>query len=514
MPTAKILTLLLCLSAPFYCSAADGFLHNGVTAHRGNSGEFPESTLPAIRSALEIGADWVEVDLFRTRDGQLVVLHDQTTGRVGDKDLVVADSTLAELQTVDVATDFRRRSGQSIEECPPQRILTLEQVLRLIMTQSQTRISLQPKMDCVAQAVALVKQLKAERWVSFNDGSLEFMTQVKQLAPEIPAIWDRGPATNIDDDIRIALERNFSSLILQHSGVTAEKSRKIRAAGLEAGAWTVNDRATMERLLDLGVERLYTDLPRLALAIKAGRRFQPVACDGHYPKHLQGVCTNDRDAVYWSFTDVLVQTDLAGKVLRKIPVADHHGDLCHHDGRLYVAVNLGQFNQPAGKADSWVFVYDAGTLQELARHKVPEVVHGAGGVAYRDGRFFVVGGLPPGTNENSVYEYDAHFQFQRRHVLASGYTLMGIQTAAFDGKHCWFGCYGSPRRLLKADASFQLVGQWDFDASLGIVGLPDGRLLVARGACSKDQGCTGRLEVAVPDDKTGLRINAAESATK
>lgn len=84
MPTAKILTLLLCLSAPFYCSAADGFLHNGVTAHRGNSGEFPESTLPAIRSALEIGADWVEVDLFRTRDGQLVVLHDQTTGRVGD----------------------------------------------------------------------------------------------------------------------------------------------------------------------------------------------------------------------------------------------------------------------------------------------------------------------------------------------------------------------------------------------------------------------------------------------
>lgn len=507
----KLLTWLMCVAAAPVGVAADGFLQNGVTAHRGNSGEYPECTLPAIRSALELGVDWVEVDLFRTRDGQLVVLHDRTTGRVGDNDLVVPESTFAELQTVDVATDFRKRSGKSLQECPPARIPTLEEVLRLIVAQSRTRISLQPKMDCVADAVAVVRRLNAERWVSFNDGSLELMTQVKQLAPEIPVFWDRGPATSLDEDIRIARERRFSSLILQHSGVTAEKIRKIREAGLEAGAWTVNDRATMQRMLDMGVERLYTDFPRLALAQQAGRRFHAVTCEGHYPKHLQGVCTNDRDRIYWSFTDVLVQTDLAGKVLQRIPVADHHGDLCHHDGQIYVAVNLGTFNQPAGQADSWVFGYDAGTLKELARHRVPELVHGAGGMAYRAGKFFVVGGLPPGTNENYVYEYDEQFAFQRRHVLASGYTLMGIQTTAFDGTHWWFGCYGSPQRLLKADDHFRLVGQWDGNASLGIASLPDGRLLVARGACQKEQGCTGRLEVAEPEDKTGLRVIAAES---
>ena len=56
-------------------------------------------------------------------------------------------------------------------------------------------------------------------------------------------------------------------------------------------------------------------------------------------------------------------------------------------------VSKAKFNRPAGEADSWVYVYDADTLVELAKHRVPEVVHGAGGMAWRDGRFFIVGGL-------------------------------------------------------------------------------------------------------------------------
>jgi hypothetical protein len=76
-----------------------------------------------------------------------------------------------------------------------------------------------------------------------------------------------------------------------------------------------------------------------------------VQCDGTYPHHLQGICTNERDAIYWSFTDILVKTDQQGRVSKKIPVANHHGDLCFHDGKIYVAVNLGQFNDAAGKAD-------------------------------------------------------------------------------------------------------------------------------------------------------------------
>ncbi len=234
--------------------------------------------------------------------------------------------------------------------------------------------------------------------------------------------------------------------------------------------------------------------------------FHAAQCEGIYSGHLQGVCTNDVDAIYWSFTTVLVKTDTNGRVLQKISVASHHGDLCFHDGKVYVAVNLGQFNQPAGQADSWVYVYDADTLQETGRHKAPELVHGAGGIAFHAGRFLIVGGLPVGVNENYLYQYDASFVFQQRHVLASGYTLKGIQTAAFAADHWWFGCYGNPRWLLKADKSFQLVGKWEIDASLGITALPDGRLLVARGTVEKGLQYTGRVVVAVPDDAQGLRF--------
>lgn len=235
----------------------------------------------------------------------------------------------------------------------------------------------------------------------------------------------------------------------------------------------------------------------------------PVSCEGSYPKHLQGVCT-DGEAIYWSFTTELVKTDLAGKKQIQVPVADHHGDLCHDSGKVYVAVNLGKFNDPAGNADSWVYVYAADTLKELARHPVQEVFHGAGGIGIRNGHFFVVGGLPGDLEENYVYEYDSNFQFLKKHVIASGQTFLGIQTATFAHDRWWFGCYGTPKILLVTDANFQMQGRYEFDCSLGVEGLPDGRLLVADGPCAKETGCTGRVRVAILDKMKGLKIIVAD----
>ena len=236
----------------------------------------------------------------------------------------------------------------------------------------------------------------------------------------------------------------------------------------------------------------------------AASAFRPATCEGAYPRHLQGICTDDRDAVYWSWTDALVRSDSRGHVLNQVKVANHHGDLCFHDGKVFVAVNLGEFNRPAGRADSWVFVYDGKTLAELARHRVPELVHGAGGISYHNGRFIVVGGLPEGVKENYVYEYDADFAFQQRHVLASGYTLMGIQTASFAHGAWYFGCYGNPRVLLRADPRFQLTGRWEFDAALGIVGLADGRFLIGQNSNIRGKGYEGRVVFARPDTEKGL----------
>lgn len=244
-----------------------------------------------------------------------------------------------------------------------------------------------------------------------------------------------------------------------------------------------------------------------------GAEYRDVVCEGSYAHHLQGICV-DQEAIYWSFTTTLVKTDLQGKLLKKIAVANHHGDLCEADGKLYVAVNLGKFNDPKGNADSWVYVYEAATLKELARHSVPEVFHGAGGIGIRNKQFYVVGGLPTEVEENYVYEYDSKFKFVKKHIIKSGHTHLGIQTATFAHDRWWFGCYGEPKILLVTDATFGKPVRHEYDCSLGIVGLPAGKLFSATGKCDKERGCTGQARIAVPDDKTGLRISVAAASCR
>ena len=233
---------------------------------------------------------------------------------------------------------------------------------------------------------------------------------------------------------------------------------------------------------------------------------QTIACEGAYPKHLQGVASDGREAIFWSWTDALVKTDLRGRILKRIPADNHQGDLCFHGGRVFVAVNLGKFNEPPGRADSWVYVYDAATLDLLARHAVPEVVHGAGGIAQREGKFIVVGGLPPGVEENYLYEYDASFRFMKRHVLASGHTDKGIQTATWANGAWWFGCYGKPAILLRADENFKFTGRWEFNASLGLEALPGGRFLIGQNTLTKGMGHVGRVVTAREDGAKGLAL--------
>lgn len=244
-----------------------------------------------------------------------------------------------------------------------------------------------------------------------------------------------------------------------------------------------------------------------SFAADPARPLQHVDCDGIYQHHLQGIAA-ENESIYWSFTTQLVKTDRAGQVLAKIPVANHHGDLCCHAGRLYVAVNLGKFNDPAGNADSWVYVYEADDLSFVSRHPAPEVFHGAGGIGVHEDRFYVVGGLPDSIDENYVYEYDAEFRFLQKHVIDSGHTHLGIQTATFAHDRWWFGCYGDPKILLVTDADFNLLGRHEFDCSLGIEGLPDGKLFAASGRCESGGGCTGSARAAVPDEDAGLKYVA------
>lgn len=268
-PECSPLVLALLLQPP---GVAGEFLRNGVTAHRGSSLEHPENTLSAFRHALDLGVDWIELDIFTTRDGHLVVNHDATTGRTAGRDLTIADSTLAELRELDMAHEFRRSRGRSEAQCPRETIPLLGEAIGLVTAQRRTRLSIQPKDESVAAAVALIREKGAAAWCGFNDGSLEKMTEVKRLMPELRVFWDRPARCDLEGDLRIASERGFEALVIHHEGITPERIAAVRKAGREVGAWTVNDPAAMKRLLGWGIDRLYTDDPRRLLAMKGARR--------------------------------------------------------------------------------------------------------------------------------------------------------------------------------------------------------------------------------------------------
>ncbi len=230
-----------------------------------------------------------------------------------------------------------------------------------------------------------------------------------------------------------------------------------------------------------------------------------IICEGQYPAHLQGIAGNGTDTLYWSFTTVLVKTDLQGQVLAKAEGPYHHGDLCLVDDRLYVAWS-DKFNQPG--ADSHVYIYDAGDLSLIDTVAVPEVTFGAGGMDYHDGHFFIIGGLPEGFEENYVYESTSDFEHVQTHIIPSGYTNLGIQTACCHDGFWWFGCYSAEggKGLLKTDLDFELVGIYGVSPSIGLVGWGPGRLLMGVHFGEKWQA---KAVPMAPDDQLGLVPHSA-----
>ncbi|MDR0335796.1 MAG: hypothetical protein LBI18_01760 [Planctomycetaceae bacterium] len=261
-------SIVLILSAVFLLNfvSAEGIAENGVTAHRGNSSEYPENTLAAFESAILLGADWVELDILRTKDGYIVINHDKTTKNVSGVDLNIADSTLEELRKLDMAFSFRKSKGLTETNCPPQPILLLEDAIRLILKHKKAKVSIQPKNQCVDEAIKIIRKLDAVSWVGFNDGNLQYMMRVKELESAIPVFWDRGNFN--PNDIEIAKKYGFETLVIHLDHLSPEQIKLVKASGLKIGVWTVNHPALLKKFLLWEVDRIYTDFPRLLIALK------------------------------------------------------------------------------------------------------------------------------------------------------------------------------------------------------------------------------------------------------
>jgi glycerophosphoryl diester phosphodiesterase len=241
-------------------------MENGVTAHRGNSGEYPENTLAAFESAILLGADWIELDALRTKDGYVVVNHNVSTKSVSGVDLDIGNSTLEELRKLDMAVGFRKSKGLTETDCPPRPILLLEDAIRLILQYKKARVSIQPKNNCVDESIEIIRKLDAVQWVGFNDANLQYMVRVKELEPTVPVFWDLWNFN--PNDIETAKKYGFETLVIYCEHLTPEQVKLVKAAGLKIGVWTVNNPALMKKFLQWGVDRIYTDIPRLLISLK------------------------------------------------------------------------------------------------------------------------------------------------------------------------------------------------------------------------------------------------------
>jgi glycerophosphoryl diester phosphodiesterase len=133
------------------------------------------------------------------------------TKSVGDKNTVIAAHTYEALKAVDVTFAFREKDNLSSKECPRQSIPLLEEVLLLFSKYVQTKISIQPKADCVKSAVVIVKRMEMTTRVGINDGDLKYMAEVKKLARIFP-FFGTGPMIPISMRILPLLNRTNSKL--------------------------------------------------------------------------------------------------------------------------------------------------------------------------------------------------------------------------------------------------------------------------------------------------------------
>jgi glycerophosphoryl diester phosphodiesterase len=228
-----------------------------VAAHRGASGAAPENTMAAVERAIADGAHWVEIDVQRTADDQVVVIHDRDLMKIGGLPLVVTESRYADLSRVDVGSWFDVSFAD-------QRIPTLAAVLDRCRGRIKVNIELKyyPWDEGLApRVIEIVTAARMEKEVAVMSLKIEGTRQVKTARPG----WQTGllSAATLGDLTRVEVD----FLAVHSRMVTPGFVRRVHRAGKTLHVWTVNDVVGMTRLFGMGVDAVITDVPALAVRL-------------------------------------------------------------------------------------------------------------------------------------------------------------------------------------------------------------------------------------------------------
>ncbi len=219
-----------------------------IMGHRGAMGCEPENTLRAIRYALDLGVGAVEVDVHLSRDGRLVVIHDQRLERTTNGQGRVRDWTFAELRTLDAG------KGEPI--------LSLEEVAELVRGRAHLVVELKPP-----EAAPALLRFFQEHELFAHAHLISFwhpaIKALKEQEPRLPTgILLVGCPV---DPVGLARAALANALFLQYAYVTSELVEKVHAQGLKIFAWNIDTVDDFKPYQDMDLDGIGSNRPDILI---------------------------------------------------------------------------------------------------------------------------------------------------------------------------------------------------------------------------------------------------------
>ncbi|HEX5632940.1 MAG TPA: glycerophosphodiester phosphodiesterase family protein, partial [Gemmatimonadales bacterium] len=232
-----------------------------ITAHRGSSLEAPENSMAAIRQAIADGADYAEIDVQRTLDGRVVLLHDGDLMRMAGVGRRINQLTVAALDSIDIGV--RKNPKYAGEHVP-----TLDAVLDTAKGRLKLNIELKynwPDPLLGPEVVRIVREHGYVDGVTITSLDFKSLVALEALAPEFQT------GMIVTKSVGNVAKLPVDFLSLNQAAVNNALLARARSAGKEVHVWTVNTPGDMERMMERGVDNIITDHPAVAVAVRAQR---------------------------------------------------------------------------------------------------------------------------------------------------------------------------------------------------------------------------------------------------
>ena len=227
-------------------------------SHRGESYDAPENTMRAFRLAWERDTDGIELDIRLTADGQVVCIHDAETGRIGDKNLVIAETDYNDLLTVDLGEEERiPLLSQVFAEAPDDKIIYIE-------IKTGTEI-LSPLQELINNSSVPAEMLKI---IDFENANL---IECKKILPHIEAYLLSSVYIDEDNENLAPLPKKLLQMKKQSGvdgfdlgaceSITKEYLTALRQndKNMKIAVWTINDIPKAQQFVKLGVDAITSD---------------------------------------------------------------------------------------------------------------------------------------------------------------------------------------------------------------------------------------------------------------